>query len=157
MDRAEWRRAAVPGRAASRTDSPGRTCRWRCQDPAAGEPCAPRRRVSVEDSAVTLVSWAYACVTIRAAATRHLTAPPPRLLGAQLLLQVLDESVFGALDVFVCGAGGRRPRGHGLLQDGFGKTGGEKHKVKRRCRSSHEVRLSKGAEGNSPLVCCVFI
>lgn len=67
MDGVEWRRVAVPDRAASRTDSPGRTCRWRCQDPAAGEPCAPRRRVSVEDSAVTLVSRAHACVTIRAA------------------------------------------------------------------------------------------
>lgn len=58
----------------------------------------------------------------------HLAAPPPGLLGAQLLLQVLDESVFGALDVLVCGAGGRRPRSDGLLQDGFGKTGGKKQR-----------------------------
>lgn len=54
----------------------------------------------------------------------HLTVPPPGLLWAQLLFQILDEGVFGALDVIICGARGRRPRSYRLLQDGFGKTGG---------------------------------
>lgn len=52
----------------------------------------------------------------------HLAVSPPRLLGAQLLLQILDEGVFGALNVFICGARGRRPRSYGLLQDWLGKA-----------------------------------
>lgn len=63
----------------------------------------------------------------------HLTGSPPGLLRAQLLLQILDEGVFGALDVIVCGASGRRPRSYRLLQDGFGKAGGQRTQIMCMC------------------------
>lgn len=142
----------VPGPVGSLTDSPGQTCRWRCRGPAAGEPFAPRRTVSVEDLAVRLCRLAVS--EWRRRGGGHLAAPPPGLLGAQLLLQVLDQGVFGALDVVVCGAGGRRPRSDRLLQDGFRKTGGEKEPWTNICGAPDSTRVSSETEseglGQSP-------
>lgn len=52
----------------------------------------------------------------------HLAVSPPGFLGAKLLLQILNQGVLRALDVFVCGAGGGRPRSYGFLQDGLRKA-----------------------------------